>query len=61
MKKILAILSLFAFITFLLPSCSPKYGCPINESAHVQPNKKGKLPKKGGKSQLFPKDMRRKS
>lgn len=41
-----------------LTSCATKSGCPAYENVHVQPDKKGKLPTKGGKSQLFPKNMR---
>lgn len=40
-------------------SCSKKTGCPMNENAHVQPNKKGKYKKSKSKSGLFPKDMRK--
>jgi hypothetical protein len=59
MKKLSYILSIAAFFCFLTaaPSCAPKYGCEINQEAHVQLNKK-KSSKKRGKSQLFPKHMR---
>jgi len=55
----------FLFIAFLSlffisnSSCNRKTGCPVNERAHVKPNKKGQLPTKGGKSNLFPKNMRK--
>ena len=39
-------------------SCSKKTGCPINENAGVKANKKGALPSRRGKSNLFPKKMR---
>lgn len=57
---------LFCLIAVLLltigisSSCSRKTGCPAYEEAHVKPNKKGKLPTKGGSSNLFPKKMRKK-
>jgi len=52
-----------AFLGFFLintSSCNKKTGCPINENAHVKPNKKGQLPTKRGKSNLLPKNMRKK-
>ena len=61
MKKMVyfLIFSLFLGVFALsLGSCSKKTGCPINENVHVKPNKKGNLPKKRGKSNLFPKNMR---
>lgn len=51
-----------AFLAFFFvsnSSCNRKTGCPVNERAHVKPNKKGQLPTKRGKSNLFPKDMRK--
>ncbi|RMG83653.1 MAG: hypothetical protein D6714_09385 [Bacteroidetes bacterium] len=54
----------FTFLAFLIgclaPACTPKTGCPINESAHIQPNKKGKYPKSRTRSGLFPKKMKTK-
>lgn len=44
---------------FFLPACSPKTGCPINEKAHIQPNKKGEYPRTRTRSSLFPKEMRK--
>lgn len=41
---------LFSFSTI---ACSPKSGCPASENATVKVDKKGRLPSKGGKSQLF--------
>jgi hypothetical protein len=40
-------------------ACSRKSGCPVNDEAHVKPGKKGKYSNKRGKSNLFPKHMRR--
>ena len=48
------------FIGFSSASCSPKVGCPANEAAHVQPNRKGELPSTGGHTRLFPKDFNKK-
>ena len=49
------------FTAFLIPTtgCAPKYGCPVYETTQAPTNKKGELSKKGGKSNLFPKQMRR--
>jgi len=47
------------FLGFSSSSCGRKSGCPMNENAHVQPNKKGKYKKSKSKSGLFPKDMRK--
>ena len=41
-------------------SCSPKTGCPVNQNAHVKPNKKGVLPTKGGRSSVLPPGMKKK-
>ena len=63
MKKRLIFLgfcSSLLFFSLSLSSCSKKTGCPVNETVHVKTNKKGEFSKKGGKSNLFPKDMRRK-
>jgi hypothetical protein len=45
--------------TFLLTatSCNRGSGCPMSESAHVQPDKKGKYPRSKTKSGLFPKSV----
>ena len=61
MKKQLISLSFFVsllVLTFSFSACSKKTGCPVNESVHVKTNKKGGFSNKGGKSNLFPKDMR---
>lgn len=57
----LSFLAFFFIIGSSQTSCSPKSGCPINEEAHAKPDKKGKLSTRGGRSQLFPKDMRKKT
>ena len=56
----------FRYMTYVLvsavlvigaASCHRGTGCPINENAHIQPNKKGKYPKSKTRSGLFPKGM----
>ena len=43
----------------LFSACSSnKTGCPVNESVHAKTDKKGNFSSKGGKSNLFPKNMR---
>ncbi|MCB9283410.1 MAG: hypothetical protein H6563_04990 [Lewinellaceae bacterium] len=60
-NKIFTFLIFIALAAFLAPTtgCSPKYGCPAYESAHASTNRKGELSKKGGRSNLFPKNMRK--
>jgi len=41
-------------------SCNRKTGCPVNENAHVKPNRKGELPTKGGRSGVIPPGMKKK-
>jgi hypothetical protein len=57
---IFGIFFIFAGLATTSTSCKVKEGCPINEEAHVKPDKKGNLPSGGGRSQLFPKKMRKK-
>jgi hypothetical protein len=57
-KTIYLLLSLFLLGT-AAGACSPKVGCPVTESARPKTNRKGELSSKRGKSQLFPKNMRR--
>ena len=63
MKKLL---TLCLFLSFLfitsstLSSCTKKTGCVINENVHTKTGKKGKMSTKRGKSNLFPKEMRKK-
>lgn len=62
MKKHLSNIMLalaLSLVAITLPSCATKSGCPMNENVHSKPDRKGKLSKKGGNSNLFPKDMRR--
>jgi hypothetical protein len=51
---------LFIGFAIATSSCSPKTGCAINEDAHVKVNRKGEMPTKRGKSNLFSKKTRRK-
>lgn len=62
MKKLMGLVLGFAILWVLAlstASCNRGYGCPINENAHIQPNKKGKYPKTRTRSGLFPKDMKK--
>ncbi len=64
MKKLSAILifvGAICLISLTTSSCNRGTGCPMNENAHVQPNKKGKYPKAKTRSGLFPKGMKSKS
>ncbi|MBK9014256.1 MAG: hypothetical protein IPM82_09235 [Saprospiraceae bacterium] len=45
------------FILLSTSSCNRGSGCPMSESAHVQPDKKGKYPRSKTKSGLFPKNV----
>jgi predicted small secreted protein len=60
MKKTLILLFAVVLVaagSLTLSSCNRGSGCPINEKAHVQPNKKGNYPKSKTRSGLFPKGM----
>ena len=57
---LLFVISLFAFQGVVTSCGSNKTGCPINERAKSNVNKKGELKNKKGKSNLFPKKMRKK-
>ncbi|MBI5916802.1 MAG: hypothetical protein HY842_15615 [Bacteroidetes bacterium] len=64
MKKLtVSLVLMFAasLLIFSTSSCNRGTGCPMNETAHVQPNKKGKYPKTKTKSGLFPKGMKARS
>ncbi len=55
------ILCAFLGLFFLTSaSCSKKTGCPVNERAHVKPNKKGELPTKRGRTSVLPPSSRKK-
>lgn len=56
----LLLIGLLSFFVMTGTACAPKTGCPINENATVKTNRKGELSKKSGRSQLFPKTMRKK-
>lgn len=59
MKKLSLLLTLVFAASFLVSttSCNRGTGCPINENAHVQPNKKGNYKKTKTRSGLFPKGV----
>ncbi len=40
-------------------SCSKKVGCPVNENVNAKSGKNGKMSKRRGNSNLFPKKMRK--
>ena len=42
-------------LLFAFSACNRGTGCPMNESVHVQPDKKGNYKKSKTKSGLFPK------
>lgn len=44
-------------LSLLNTSCNRGTGCPMNESVHVQPDKKGNYKKSKSKSGLFPKSV----
>ena len=56
---LMLIASLFLIGTMTTSCGSNKEGCPINERSG-QPNKKGQYSSKKGKSNLFPKKVRKK-
>ncbi len=63
MKKSLFLLVFgIGAVTILLStsSCNRGSGCPMNDSAHVQPDKKGNYPRSKTKSGLFPKGVYKK-
>ncbi len=57
--RLLLVMLFSATLVAVVSSCAPKTGCPINEEAHVQPNKKGEYPRTRTRSSLFPKKMRK--
>lgn len=61
-KKQLYWFLIVAFTVFSAASftgCSKKSGCPMNETVHSKTDKKGEYSTKRGKSNLFPKGMRK--
>ncbi len=57
---LLMVMGLFCFSATLISCGGPKSGCPVNEKAKTRVNKKGELSSKKGKSNLFPKKVRKK-
>lgn len=57
---LLMVMALFSFGPVFTSCGGPKSGCPINEKAKTRVNKKGQLSGKKGKSNLFPKKVRKK-
>ncbi|MCB0705962.1 MAG: hypothetical protein KDC34_11655 [Saprospiraceae bacterium] len=55
MKKILIGSCFLFFLALTTPSCSPKYGCEINDTHGSSMDNA-----KGGNTNLFPKHMRKK-
>ena len=58
--SLLLVASLFCLTTLSTSCGSNKTGCPINESVTGKTNRKGELSNKRGKSNLFPKKVRKK-
>lgn len=57
--KLIFLTASILVVSLFISACnSNKTGCPINEDTHVKTDKKGNMNSKGGKSNLFPKDMR---
>lgn len=58
-KSMFSIVFGCAILLFLVSTtaCNRGYGCPMNESAHVQPDKKGNYKRSKTKSGLFPKGV----
>ncbi len=52
-------LPLGIFACLLLVQCAPKVGCPSMTGTSAKMDKKGNLPVKAGKTQLFDKRMRK--
>lgn len=51
--SIISKLVTYVIISLFIAACSPKSGCPINDDAVIKVNRKGELPTKRGKSNLF--------
>ncbi len=63
MKKLVLLLFVCSLVvgSATLGSCSRKSGCPAYDSTKAPTNRKGELSTKGGNSNLFPKNMRKKT
>jgi len=62
-KNVKVMVLFIALLSFggLMNACGgPKTGCPVNERAKVKTNRKGELSRKSGKTNLFPKNVRKK-
>jgi len=57
---LLMVFGLFCFSNVMTSCGGPKSGCPINESTTGKVNRRGELSNKKGKSNLFPKKVRKK-
>ncbi len=60
MKKFFYFIAMAAVVLWASGCGTAKTGCPANEAAAIKLKEGGELPRKKGKSQLFPKKMRRK-
>ena len=62
MKKLMLLCLFCSAFLFMgsISSCSKKTGCPMNEQVHTKTGKNGQMKAKRGKSNLFPKSMRKK-
>ena len=60
LKLLLLCSSLLLVLPIIYSSCSKKSGCPVNETVGKSTDRKGNLSTKRGKSNLFPKKMRKK-
>lgn len=58
-STVLAFIIASVLLTTPLAGCQRKSGCPVNDDAKAQVNRKGEYSKKRGSSNLFPKHMRR--
>lgn len=60
MKKFFYFIAIATVVLWTSGCGTAKTGCPANEAAAIKIKEGGELPRKKGKSQLFPKKMRRK-
>lgn len=62
MKKLIYSLTFLLFLSMTVTtstSCNRGYGCPANENVGANTDRKGQLSTKKGKSNLFPKKVRK--